>query len=142
MDKKDKMDNEKIMAGNMRVLMGKDVGDESYSDTNHNYVAPGELTVTITLGEYRNLIKFYTEVYQLRSDKYTLNQEKDKLQKQLDACKKELIECKIKLELFHQIPKAASTMTPEVSTEEATEEATMPGESTEELVFVEDAGEN
>ena len=138
MDKTDKMDNEKIMAGNMRVLMGKDVGNESYSDTNHNYVAPGELTVTITLGEYRNLIKSYTEVYQLRSDNYTLNQEKDKLQEQLDACKEELIECKIKLELFHQIPKAASKMTPEVSTEEST----MPGESPEEHVFVEDAGEN
>ena len=138
MDKMDKMDNEKIMAGNMRVLMGKDVGNESYSDTNHNYVAPGELTVTITLGEYRNLIKSNTEVYQLRSDNYTLKQEKDKLQNQLDACKKELIECKIKLELFHQIPKAASTMTPEVSTEEST----MPGESTEEHVFVEDADEN
>ena len=138
MDKKDKMDNEKIMAGNMRVLMGKDVGNESYSDTNHNYVAPGELTVTITLGEYRNLIKSYTEVYQLRSDNYTLKQEKDKLQKQLDACKKELIECKIKLELFHQIPEAPSTMTPE----ESTKESTMSGESTEEHVFVEDADEN
>lgn len=127
----DKMDKEKIMAGNMRVLMGKDVAHESYSDSNHNYVAPGELTVTITLGEYRNLIKSYAEVYQLRSDDYILRQEKDKLQKQLDACRKELTECKIKLELFHQIPKATSTMTPEVS-----------GESTEEHVFVEDAGEN
>ena len=133
----DKMDNEKIMAGNMRVLMGKDVGNESYSDTNHNYVAPGELTVTITLGEYRNLIKSYTEVYQLRSDNYTLKQEKDKLQKQLDACKKELTECKRALESFQRIPEE-STMTPEVSTEEST----MPGESTEELVFVADAGEN
>ena len=134
----DKMDNEKIMAGNMRVLMGKDVGTESYSDNNHNYVAPGELTVTITLGEYRNLIKSYAEVYQLRSDNYALNQEKGKLQKQLDACKKELIECKIKLELFHQIPEAPSSMTPEVPTEESR----MPGEPTEEHVFVEDAGEN
>lgn len=127
----DKMDNEKNMAGNMRVLMGKDVGNESYSDTNHNYVAPGELTVTITLGEYRNLIKSYAEVYQLRNNDYVLRQEKDKLQKQLDACKKELIECKTKLELFQQIPEAASRMTLEVS-----------GESTEKPVFVEDAGEN
>ena len=140
------MDNEEITVGNeeittenLRVLMGKDVENKSdYNDSNRDYVAPGELTVTITLGEYRNLIKSYTEVYLLRSDNYTLNQEKDKLQKQLDACKKELIECKIKLELFHQIPKAASTMTPEVSTEESK----MPGESTEEHVFVEDVGEN
>ena len=100
----DKMDNEKIMAGNMRVLMGKDVEDKAnYTDDRYNYVAPGELTVTVTLGEYRNLIKSYAEVYQLRSDNYALNQEKGKLQKQLDACKKELTECKTNLKLFHQI---------------------------------------
>lgn len=135
----DKMDNEKIMAGNMRVLMGKDIEDKSnYSNDKYNYVAPGELTVTITLGEYRNLIKSDTETSQLHSDNYDLRREKDKLQEQLDACKKELTECKIKLELFHQIPEAPSSMTPEVSTEESTR----PGESTKEHVFVEDAGEN
>ena len=135
----DKKDNEKIMAGNMRVLMGKDVENKSnYSNDKDNYVAPGELTVTITLGEYRNLVKSDMETTQLHSDNYDLRREKDKLQEQLDACKKELTECKMKLESFHQIPKAASTMTPEVSTEEST----MPGESTEEHVFVEDADEN
>ena len=46
------MDNEEVMAENMRVLMGKDVEDKSnYSNDKDNYVAPGELTVTITLGE-------------------------------------------------------------------------------------------
>ena len=135
----DKKDNEKIMAGNMRVLMGKDVENKSnYSNDKDNYVAPGELTVTITLGEYRNLVKSDMETTQLHSDNYDLRREKDKLQEQLDACKKELTECKMKLESFHQIPKAASTMTPEVSTEEAT----MLEESTVELVFVEDVGEN
>lgn len=133
------MDNKEIMAGNMRVLMGKDVEDKAnYTDDRYNYVAPGELTVTVTLGEYRNLIKSYMETNQLRSDNYKLHQEKDKLQEQLNVCKKELTECKTNLKLFHQIREAASTMTPEVSTEEAT----MPGESTEEHVFVEDAGEN
>ena len=106
----DKMDNEKIMAGNMRVLMGKDVENKSnYSNDKDNYVAPGELTVTITLGDYRNLIKSDMETTQLHSDNYDLRQEKDKLQKQLDACKKELTECKTKLELFQQIPEAVST---------------------------------
>lgn len=133
------MDNEEITAENLRVLMGKDVENKSdYNDSYRDYVAPGELTVTITLGEYRNLVKSDMETSQLHSDNYDLRREKDKLQEQLDACKKELTECKMKLELLHQIPKAASTMTPEVSTEEST----MPGESTEELVFVEDAGEN
>ena len=133
------MDNEEIMAENMRVLMGKDVENKSdYNDSYRDYVAPGELTVTITLGEYRNLIKSYMEAHQLCNDNYDLRREKDKLQEQLDACKKELTECKTKLESFQQIPGAPSTMTPEVSTEESTR----PGESTEELVFVEDAGEN
>ena len=138
MDKTDKMDNEKIMAGNMRVLMGKDVGNESYSDTNHNYVAPGELTVTITLSEYRSLIKSEVEEYRLQSDNYDLRRAKDNLQEQLDACRKELTACKKALESFQRIPEAASTMTPEVSTKESM----MPGEPVEELVFVEDAGEN
>lgn len=134
------MDNEEITVENLRVLMGKDVENKSdYNDSYRDYVAPGELTVTITLGEYRNLVKSDMETTQLHSDNYDLRREKDKLQEQLDACKKELRECKMKLELLHQIPKAASTMTPEVSTEEST----MPGESTtEELVFVEDADEN
>ena len=135
----DKMDNEKIMAGNLRVLLGKDVENKSnYSNDKDNYVAPGELTVTITLGEYRNLIKSYMETSQLHSDNYDLRREKDKLQEQLDACKKELTECKTKLESFQQIPKAASRITLEVPTEESR----MPGESTEKYVFVEDAGEN
>lgn len=133
------MDNEEITAENLRVLMGKDVENKSdYNDSYRDYVAPGELTVTITLGEYRNLIKSDIEMTQLHIDNYDLRREKDKLQEQLDACKKELRECKTKLELLQQIPKAASTMTPEVSTEEST----MPRESTEELVFVEDADEN
>lgn len=133
------MDNEEITAENLRVLMGKDVEDKAnYTDDRYNYVAPGELTVTITLGEYRNLVKSDMETTQLHSDNYDLRREKDKLQEQLDACKKELRECKMKLESFQQIPEAAPMMTPEVSTEEST----MPGESTEELVFVEDADEN
>ena len=133
------MDNEEITAENLRVLMGKDVEDKAnYTDDRYNYVAPGELTVTITLGEYRNLVKSDMETTQLHSDNYDLRREKDKLQEQLDECKKELRECKMKLESFQQIPEAAPMMTPEVSTEEST----MPGESTEELVFVEDADEN
>ena len=129
------MDNEEIMAENMRVLMGKDVKNNSdYSNAKDNYVAPGELTVTITLGEYRNLIKSSEEARRLGSDNYDLRREKDKLQEQLDACKKELTECKTKLESFQQIPEAASMMTPE--------ESMMPGEPVEELVFVEDAGQN
>ena len=121
------MDNKEIMAGNMRVLMGKDVEDKAnYTDDRYNYVAPGELTVTVTLGEYRNLVKSYMETNQLRTDNYKLHQEKDKLQEQLNACKKELTECKTNLKLFHQIR----------------EESRMPGEPTEEHIFVEDVGEN
>ena len=133
------MDNEEVKGENMRVLMGKDVENTSkYSKDEHNFVAPGELTVTITLSEYRSLIKSEVEEYRLQSDNYDLRRAKDNLQEQLDECMKELTACKKALESFQRIPEAASTMTPEVSTEEST----MPGESTEELVFVEDAGEN
>ena len=137
------MDNEEVKGENMRVLMGKDVENTSnYHKDEHNFVAPGELTVTITLSEYRSLIKSEVEEYRLQSDNYDLRRAKDKLQEQLDACRKELTACKKALESFQQIPEAASTMTPEVSTEESTEESMVPGESTEELVFVEDADEN
>ena len=132
------MDNEEVKGENMRVLMGKDVENTSnYRKDEHNFVAPGELTVTITLSEYRSLIKSEVEEYRLQSDNYDLRRAKDNLQEQLDACRKELTACKRALESFQRIPEE-STMTPEVSTEEST----MPGESTEELVFVEDAGEN
>lgn len=132
------MDNEEVKGENMRVLMGKDVENTSnYHKDEHNFVAPGELTVTITLSEYRSLIKSEVEEYRLQSDNYDLRRAKDNLQEQLDECMKELTECKRALESFQRIPEE-STMTPEVSTEEST----MPGESTEELVFVEDAGEN
>lgn len=140
------MDNEEVKGENMRVLMGKDVDDKSnYTDDGYNYVAPGELTVTITLGEYRSLIRSHVEMYNFRNENYDLRRAKEKLQDELDACKKELTECKTKLESFQQIPEAVSTMTPEVSMmtpEESTEESMMPGEPTEEPVFVEDADEN
>lgn len=133
------MDNEEVKGENMRVLMGKDVENKSdYNDSRHDYVAPGELTVTITLGEFRSLIKSQVEECRLQSDNYDLRRAKDNLQEQLDACRKELTVCKKALESFQRIPEAASTMTPEVSTKESM----MPGEPVEELVFVEDAGEN
>lgn len=132
------MDNEEVKGENLRVLMGKDVENTSnYHKDEHNFVAPGELTVTITLSEYRSLIKSEVEEYRLQSDNYDLRRAKDNLQEQLDEYMKELTECKRALESFQRIPEE-STMTPEVSTEEST----MPGESTEELVFVEDADEN
>ena len=125
------MDNEEVKGENMRVLMGKDVENTSnYRKDEHNFVAPGELTVTITLSEYRSLIKSEVEEYRLQSDNYDLRRAKDNLQEQLDECMKELTECKRALESFQRIP------------EESTKESMMPGEPVEELVFVEDAGEN
>lgn len=146
------MDNEEVKGENMRVLMGKDVENTSnYSKDEHNFVAPGELTVTITLSEYRSLIKTAEDAHHFSLENYDLRRAKENLQEQLDACKKELTECKTKLESFQQMPEE-STMTPEVSMmtpeesmmtpEESMEESMMPGEPTGELVFVEDADEN
>lgn len=125
------MDNEEIMAENMRVLMGKDVENKSdHNDSRHDYVAPGELTVTITLSEYRSLIKSEVKECRLQSDNYDLRRVKYNLQAQLDVCRKELTACKKALESFQRTP------------EESTKESIMLGEPVEELVFVEDAGEN
>lgn len=56
-----------------------------------NFVATGEITVTITLSEYRNLIKEKAtkdaEIQELRSSKYSANE-------QLKAAKAEIAELK------------------------------------------------
>ena len=56
-----------------------------------NFVATGEITVTITLSEYRNLIKEKAtkdaEIQELRSSKYSANE-------QIKAAKEEIAELK------------------------------------------------
>lgn len=63
---------------------------ESYGK-NNNFVAPRELTVTITLDEYRDLVsshaKSSAEIDELRSEKWKLAEENKKLKDTLSALK-------------------------------------------------------
>lgn len=71
-----------------QVLAKKINGWDSPED---NFVATGEITVTITLSEYRNLIKEKAtkdaEIQELRSSKYSANE-------QIKAAKEEIAELK------------------------------------------------
>ncbi len=59
-----------------------------YSDSTNNYIAPDEITVTITLREYRELVttkaSFEDAKSKLTSEKYALQSERDALKKQLE----------------------------------------------------------
>lgn len=72
----------------VQVLAKKMVKWDSPED---NFVATGEITVTITLSEYRNLIKEKAtkdaEIQELRNSKYATNE-------QLKAAKAEIAELK------------------------------------------------
>ena len=67
-----------------------------YSHNENNFVASQELTVTITLAEYRDLIeKAATRkeaIAAAEADKYTRNNENDRLKKEVADLKAELYE--------------------------------------------------
>lgn len=75
---------------------------ENFNPNMHNFVASSELTVTITLAEYRELVeKVATSDSAIRTaeqDKYTRNQENDRLQKEVAALKAELYEYRKKFD--------------------------------------------
>lgn len=58
---------------------------------NHDFVAPKELTVTITLAEYRELVssdsKSASEYQKLRDEKWALEAENKKLKETIEALK-------------------------------------------------------
>ena len=76
--------------------------ETEYSDNANNYVIEGEITVTITLSEYRELvaIKATTDklVKDAEKDKYERNQENTKLKAENAALKAEMYELKKRLD--------------------------------------------
>lgn len=75
---------------------------EGYHSNLDNFTAPQELTVTITLGEYRELVsKVATSdnrIEKAERDKYTRESENKKLTEEVAKLKAELYEMKIKYE--------------------------------------------
>lgn len=70
------------------LLLNKKI--ENYGK-NNDFVAPRELTVTITLAEYRELVNYNakaaSEYEKLRSEKWTLETENKKLKETIEALK-------------------------------------------------------
>ena len=68
----------------------------SYSQTTDNFVANQELTVTITLNEYRDLIKWKAEtekaLSEANSNYWAERKEKEKLEKQVEELKEKVYE--------------------------------------------------
>lgn len=77
----------------------KEVG---YSDNVHNYICESEITVTITLSEYRELVStkatFYSKVSEVERDKYERESENRKLNSENKELKLEVYELKKRIE--------------------------------------------
>ena len=78
------------------VLLDKKL--DKYGFENNDFVASGEITVTITLSEYRKLVKdcatAQTRIDKAEDDKYKRNAENDALKKENAELKAELYEMK------------------------------------------------
>lgn len=79
-------------AGTVDLILNKKA--ESYSFEKNDFVAPSEITVTITLGEYRSLItKAATADEAIRkaeADKYSRDADNKRLKEMVEALRAEL----------------------------------------------------
>lgn len=67
----------------------------NYNDSINNYVAPDEITVTITLKEYRELVatktSFEDAKAKLTNEKYAMQSERDELKRKLEGLSEKLL---------------------------------------------------
>lgn len=70
--------------------------ETEYRDSEDNYVLEGEITVTITLNEYRKLVAFHaageSRIEDAEKDKWERNNENENLKKEVARLKNELYE--------------------------------------------------
>lgn len=94
------MDNVKIE----NLILEKKM--DGYGTNNMNFVAPGELTVTITVEEYRELVSSDAtrkqQIDEANADKYDRNQQIAKLTKEVEELKAELYETKKLLDQYKE----------------------------------------
>ena len=73
-----------------------------YGTNNNDFVAQGEITVTITLNEYRKLVtdnaKAQSKIDEANKDKYTRDTENKHLREEIQKCKAEIYELKMALD--------------------------------------------
>jgi hypothetical protein len=69
---------------------------ESYNFESNNFIAEGEIVITITLNEYRNLIsevaKKQVDIEKANKDKYARDSENEKLRKEVNDLRSQLFE--------------------------------------------------
>lgn len=79
-----------------------DKKSDNYRFNSNDYVATSEITVTITLAEYRELVTAKAiadrKIEEANEDRYTRNSENDALKKDNASLKAELYEIRKKLE--------------------------------------------
>lgn len=64
-----------------------------YSDSNNNYILPKEITVTITLNEYRKLVEENSKAdYKLNALREEKNNEINKLKEEIERLKKKFFD--------------------------------------------------
>lgn len=73
-----------------------------YGTNNNDFVVQGEITVTITLNEYRKLVtdnaKAQSKIDEANKDKYKRDTENKQLQEQVQQLKAEIYELKMSLD--------------------------------------------
>lgn len=68
----------------------------SYGDDRNNYILPKEITVTITLNEYRELVeKTSIANYKLEELKQEKNKNIEELKKEVEKLKNKILQCEL-----------------------------------------------
>lgn len=97
-EKESKMDNKAPENIAVNELLKPAPEKEAYAsrDTDIDYVANGQLMVTITLAEYRQLVKKNADsmVNEANSKRYTVERERDELKKEVADLQKQLDDLK------------------------------------------------
>lgn len=80
-------------------------------ELNKDYVANGQIMVTITLAEYRELLTKHAseQVNEANCKRFTVERERDELKKQVDSLEKELVS--LKTMIASAVPMSGSTTT-------------------------------
>lgn len=82
------------------IVLDKKLGETGYhgGSCSHDFIAAQELTVTITLAEYRDLVKEYalkqSDIKKAEDDRYKRNTENEELRKKNEELKAENYELK------------------------------------------------